>query len=57
MGRPSMLDGPVDKVIEAMVDRGAWIVSTPDHCVAGIKQLAERSGGFGGVRVQTAETG
>jgi limonene 1,2-monooxygenase len=55
MGRPSMVDAPVEKVIEAMVDRGAWVVGTPDDCVAGIKRLAERSGGFGGFVVQTID--
>jgi limonene 1,2-monooxygenase len=55
MGRPSMVDGPVEKVIEAMVDRDAWIVGTPDDCIAGIKRLAERSGGFGGFLVQTID--
>jgi len=38
-----------------MVDRGAWIVGTPDDCVAGIKRLAEQSGGFGGFLVQTVD--
>jgi limonene 1,2-monooxygenase len=55
MGRPAMVDGPLEKVIDAMVDRGAWIVGTPDDCVAGIKRLAEESGGFGGFLVQTVD--
>jgi limonene 1,2-monooxygenase len=38
-----------------MVDRGAWIIGTPDDCIAGIKRLAEQSGGFGGFLVQTVD--
>ena len=38
-----------------MVDCGAWIVATPNDCVAAIKRLAEQSGGFGGVLVQTID--
>jgi limonene 1,2-monooxygenase len=55
MGRAQMIDGPLDKVIDGMVERGAWIVGTPDDCVAGIKRLAEQSGGFGGFLVQTVD--
>ena len=55
MGRAAVVDGPLENVIEAMVDRGAWIVGTPDDCVAGIKRLAEQSGGFGGFLVQTID--
>ena len=55
MGRAQMVDGPADKVIDGMVERGAWIVGTPDDCVAGIRRLAEESGGFGGFLVQTVD--
>ncbi len=55
MGRAQMIDGPLDKVIDGMVERGAWIVGTPDDCVAGIKRLAEQSDGFGGLLVQTVD--
>ena len=55
MGRTQMVDGPLGKVIDGMVERGAWIVGTPDDCVAGIKRLAEQSGGFGGFLVQTVD--
>ena len=55
MGRAQMIGGPLDKVIDGMVERGAWIVGTPDDCVAGIKRLAEQSGGFGGFLVQTVD--
>ena len=55
MGRAQMIDGPLDKVIDGMVERGAWIVGTPDDCVAGIERLAKQSGGFGGFLVQTVD--
>jgi limonene 1,2-monooxygenase len=55
MNRPAVVDGPVEKIIDAMVERGAWIIGTPDDCVAGIKRLAEQSGGFGGFLVQTVD--
>ena len=55
MGRAQIVEGPADKVIDGMVERGAWIVGTPDDCVAGIKRLAEQSGGFGGFMVQTVD--
>ena len=55
MGRAQMIDGPLEKVIDGMVERGAWIVGTPDDCVTGIRRLAEQSGGFGGFLVQTVD--
>ena len=55
MGRQTVIEGPLEKVIDGMVDRGAWIVGTPDDCVAGIKRLADQSGGFGGFLVQTVD--
>ena len=55
MGRAQMVDGPLNKVIDGMVERGAWIVGTPEDCVTGIRRLAEQSGGFGGFLVQTVD--
>ena len=54
-GRAAVFDGPLEKVIDSMVDRGAWIVGTPDDCIEGIHRLAEQSGGFGGFLVQTID--
>ena len=54
-GRRPVFDGPLDKVIDFMADAGFWIVGTPDDCVAGIKRLEERSGGYGGFLVQTVD--
>lgn len=49
--------GPVDKIIDTMVERGAWCVGTPDDLIAHIKRLDEESGGFGGFLVQATEWG
>jgi len=54
-GRRPVFDGPLDKVIDFMADAGFWIVGTPDDCIAGIKRLEERSGGYGGFLVQTID--
>jgi limonene 1,2-monooxygenase len=55
MGRDAVVDGPPEKIIDAMVDNGAWIVGTPDDCIEGIKNLEKRSGGFGGFMVQAID--
>ena len=55
IGRKSGVDGPVEEIIEHMVDAGLWIVGTPDDCIAAIKRLDERSGGFGGLLVMAHE--
>jgi limonene 1,2-monooxygenase len=45
----------LDKVIDFMADAGYWFVGTPDDCIEGIKQLEEKSGGYGGFLVQTVD--
>ena len=55
IGRQPAFDVPMDKVIDSMVDSGAWIVGTPDECIAGIERLGQRSGGFGGFLVQAID--
>ena len=54
-GRPSPVEGPPDKVIEQMAERGAWIVGTPDDCIEAIERFDELSGGFGGLLVTAHE--
>jgi limonene 1,2-monooxygenase len=54
-GRRPIFDGPLDKVIDFMADAGYWFVGTPDDCIKGIKQLEEKSGGYGGFLVQTVD--
>jgi limonene 1,2-monooxygenase len=54
-GRRPVFDGPLDKVVDFMADAGYWFVGTPDDCIGGIKQLEEKSGGYGGFLVQTVD--
>ncbi len=54
MGR-TPLDCPLENIVEVMVDNGAWFVGTPDDCIESIKQLGDRSGGFGAFLVQTID--
>ena len=57
LGNASTFDGPRDKIVDAMVDRGAWCVGTPDDLVDTIHRLDEESGGFGGLLIQATEWG
>ena len=56
-GRPRPVEGPYEKVVDQMMDLGAWVIGTPDDAVSAIEALAERSGGFGGVMVFGQEWG
>ncbi|MCE2464349.1 MAG: LLM class flavin-dependent oxidoreductase [Dehalococcoidia bacterium] len=55
LGMKSGTDGPVEKIIDNMVEGGQWVIGTPDDCIAAIKRFDERSGGFGGLLVQTID--
>ncbi len=57
LGHDSVIDGPSDMIIDAMVKNGAWCVGTPDDLIAKIKQLDQESGGFGGFLIQATEWG
>ncbi len=57
LGNPSTFDGPPDRIVDAMVEKGAWCVGTPDDLVESIHRLDEESGGFGGLLVQATEWG
>jgi limonene 1,2-monooxygenase len=46
-GRPAPVPGPRERVIDQMVERGSWIVGTPDDCIEAIERLWQLSGGFG----------
>ena len=50
-------DCPQDKIVDLMVEHGAWCVGTPDDLVEMIHRLDESSGGFGGLMVQATEFG
>ena len=54
-GRKAGFDGPLEKIIDHMVDAGSWIIGTPDDCIDAINRLGEQSGGFGGFLVQTID--
>ncbi len=55
IGAKSGFDGPADKIIDANVDAGAWVVGTPDDCIEAIRRFNDRSGGFGGFLVMHNE--
>jgi limonene 1,2-monooxygenase len=55
LGHPVPRDIPLEKAIDRMVEQGAWIVGTPEDCIAGIKRLEELSGGFGGLLILAHE--
>lgn len=57
LGLSPVIDGPADQIIDAMVERGAWCVGTPDDLIARIKRLDEESGGFGGLLIWATEWG
>ena len=57
LGHDAVIDGPADKIIDAMVERGAWCVGTPDDLIATIRRLDEQSGGYGGLLIQATEWG
>ncbi len=57
LGHDPVVDGSSDKIIDAMVEKGAWCVGTPDDLIAKIKEVDEDSGGFGGFLLQATEWG
>ena len=57
LGLDSVVDGPPDKIIDFMVETGAWCVGTPDDLIETIERLGRDSGGFGGLLVQATEWG
>ena len=57
LGLESVIDGPPDKIIDSMVETGAWCVGTPDDLIETIERLDRDSGGFGGLLIQATEWG
>jgi limonene 1,2-monooxygenase len=55
LSRPLPEGIPVQQAVEALVDRGSWIIGTPDDCIAAIDRLEEISGGFGGLLVMVQD--
>jgi limonene 1,2-monooxygenase len=46
---------PADQVVDFMVKNKQWLIGTPDDCIAGIAELQEMSGGFGGFLVRVVD--
>ena len=55
MGRPWVVDGPPEMIVDHMIEQGAWIIGTPDDCIESINRMQERSGGFGAFMVMTVD--
>jgi limonene 1,2-monooxygenase len=55
LGRPLPEGIPEDRVVETLVERGSWLVGTPDDCAAAIDRLDDASGGFGGLLVMVQD--
>ena len=48
-------DGPIEKILEHLMETGEWIVGTPDDLIQAIQHFDEVTGGFGGLMVTTVE--
>ena len=57
LGTEFEFKGPRYKIVDYMVDSGAWCVGTPDDLIAKIYELDEITGGFGGFLIQANEWG
>ena len=55
IGMQSNVGVPTEKIIDAMVEAGNWVVGTPEDCIEAIHRLDERSGGFGTLLVLAHE--
>lgn len=56
LGAP-VTDCPQDKIVDLMVENGAWCVGTPDDLIEFIYRMDESTGGFGGLLIQATEFG
>ena len=50
-------DGPIENIIDDKVQKGVWVVGTPDDLIAKINDLEKESGGIGGIMFQVTEWG
>jgi limonene 1,2-monooxygenase len=55
LGHDRSVDGPMDTIMDTMVQRHLWCVGTPDDLVDMIHRLDDKSGGFGGLMIQATE--
>ena len=50
-------DGPIENIVDDKVEKGVWVVGTPDDLIAKINELEKESGGIGGIMFQVTEWG
>ena len=50
-------DGPIENIVDDKVEKGVWVVGTPDDLIAKINDLEKESGGIGGIMFQVTEWG
>ncbi len=55
LGRPLPEGVSEARAVEVLAERGAWLIGTPDDCIAGIERLEDLSGGFGGLLVMVQD--
>ena len=55
LGIPRGFEGKREDVAKEMVARNSWCIGTPDDLIMLIRDLQERSGGFGGFMVQPVD--
>ena len=49
VGFPRPFESPKDEIADGMSERHIWCIGTPDDLIAAIRELDEKSGGFGGI--------
>lgn len=57
LGRPFAYDGPRDAYAGWLVERGSALIGSPDDVANGLRQMVERSGGFGGLLLRAQDFG
>ena len=50
-------DGPIENIVDDKVEKGVWVVGTPEDLIAKINELEKESGGIGGIMFQVTEWG
>ena len=46
-----------ENIVDDKVEKGVWVVGTPDYLIAKINELEKESGGIGGIMFQVTEWG
>ena len=55
IGRPLPKEASPEELAQRAIDGGAWIVGTPDDCIAALRRFDEVSGGYGGLAILAHE--